>query len=668
MQSTKTLSLVRTITTFTSKCTSIVSPTTCLRLDSYCDPDSQLSTYSQNRSIDDLIKSGNLNSAHHLFEEMPLRDVVTYNLLISGHGKYGQSKRALLLYNEMVSYGIKESASTFSSVLSICTDAGFCIEGTQVHCRVVSLGFGSNLYIGSSLVGLYMRMRLDVNALKLFDELPERNLPTWNLMLRGFCELGRSDELLRLYAKMKFDGVDPNELSFCYLFSGCSNAMFVNEGKQLHCHVIKLGWVDTGVFLANALVDFYSACGSLTDATKSFEAIPVGDVISWNSVVLVYAKHGLVFDALELFSRMQLWGKRPAIRSLVGFLNLSSRTSDISFGKQIHCCVLKMGFDHASVHVQSALTDMYGKCNEIESSVVVFKTVPERSLECCNSLMTSLLHCGVVEDVVETFGFMVDEGLGFDEVALSSTLKALSMSDFTNLDSCRSLHCCAVKSGFEYDVAVSCSLIDAYSRCGHVELSRKVFEKLHSPNEISFTSIINGYARNGMGREGLDMLGAMIQKGLTPDKVTFLCVLNGCNHSGMVKEGQMVFNSMKSVYGIDPDQRHYSCMVDLLGRAGLLKEAEELLQQTPGKGDCAMWSSLLRSCMVHGNEILGRRVAKSLMDLEPNDFAVYLQVSNFYADLGEYERSMQIRDIASARKMTRETGHSLIELNSSHQN
>ncbi|KAL5762089.1 hypothetical protein ACOSP7_018353 [Xanthoceras sorbifolium] len=668
MQSNNKLSLVRTITTLTLKCRAIISSTTCLLLDSYCEPNPRLNTYSQNRTIDAFIKAGNLNSANQLFDEMPLRDVVTYNLLISGHGKYGLPKQALYLYNEMVSYGIRESASTFSSVISVCTDAGFYKEATQVHCRAVSFGFGSNLYIGSSLVGLYMRMKFDVKALKLFDQLPERSLPTWNLMLRGFCELCRSNELLRLYAKMRFDGVEPNELSFCYLIRGCSNVRFVNEGKQLHCHVIKLGWVDTGVFLANALVDFYSACGSLTDATKSFEGISVSEVISWNSAVSVYAEHGLVFDALELFSRMQLWGKRPAIRSLVGFLNLSSRTGVISFGKQIHCCVLKMGFADASVYVQSALIDMYGKCKDIDSSVAVFETVPERSLECCNSLMTSLLHCGVIEDVIETFGLMVDEELGFDEVTLSSTLKALSDSAFANLGSCKLLHCCAVKSGFEYDIAVSCSLIDAYSRCGHVELSRKVFEKQPSPNEICFTSIINGYGRNGMGREGLDMLEAMIQKGLTPDKVTFLCVLSGCNHSGMVKEGQMVFNSMKSVYGIDPDRRHYSCMVDLLGRAGLLKETEELLQQTPGKGDCVMWSSLLRSCMVHGNEILGRRVAKSLMDLEPKDFAVDLQVSNFYAEIGEYEKSMQIREIASTRKMTKETGHSLIELNSWHQN
>ncbi|KAJ0095202.1 hypothetical protein Patl1_16109 [Pistacia atlantica] len=550
--------------------------------DSYCEPDPQLYTYYKNQEIDGLIKSGELSSAQKLFDEMPIGDVVTYNLLISGHAISGSTKKEC-----------------------------------KFHCRVVSLGFERNLYIGSALIDLYMRMGLDDKALRLFDELPERNLATWNLMLRWFCEVSRSDELLRLYGEMKFIGLGPNQLSFCYVIRGCSNKRFLSEGRQLHCDMIKLGWVDISIFVANSLVDFYSACGCLTDARKSFEVISASDVISWNSIVSVFADHGLVFDAVELFSRMQFWRKRPSIRSFIGFLNLASGTGNIDFGKQIHCYILKMGFDHRSVHIQSALIDMYGKCNDIGSSVAIFEAVPERTLECCNSLMTSFLYCGIILDAIEMFGLMVDEGVGFDEMHIQD----------------------AVMLNF---------LI-------------KFLTKFHSPNVVCFTSIINGYARNGMGRECLDMLEAMIQKGVTPDEVTFLCVLSGCNHSGMVKEGRMVFNSMRSIYGIEPEQRHYSCMIDLLGRAGLLNEAEELLLQTPGKGDCVIWSSLLRSCRVHGNEIVGRRIAKNLMELEPKDFAVYLQVSNFYSEIGEFELSMQIREVAVARKVTWDIGHSLIE-------
>ncbi|XP_052205867.1 pentatricopeptide repeat-containing protein At4g33990 [Diospyros lotus] len=663
MQSTKLSSIASTMRSFIRRYSygpaSVPTPTPLLI--SYLETSFSASVYSRNRAIDKEIKSGSLNSAQKLFDEMPIRDVVTWNLLVSGFGRYGHAERALWHYSQMVSSGIRESASTFSSVLSICSDSGFYEEGMQVHCRVIVLGFSMNVFIGSSLVDLYTQMGFVVIALKLFNDLPHRNLAAWNLVLRGLCELGRSDKLLGYYGDMKLDSVEPNGLTFCYLIRGCVNERLLDEGKKFHCCALKLGWLKSNLFVLNALVDFYSACGCLDGARKSFDVIPAEDVISWNSIVSVYAENLFPLYALEMYTRMQLWGKRPSVRSFLGFLGLSSRTQNLILGRQIHGCILKLGFNCGSVHIQSALIYMYGKCGEIDSSVSVFEGIPERSHECCNSLMTSLLHCGIIDDVVEMFGLMHDEGIEFDEVSLSTTLKALSVSTSGSLFNCTSLHCCAIKSGFESDIAVSCSLIDAYSKSGHFRLSQRIFEKLSSPNVICFTSIINGYAWNGMGRECLQMLDTMIQKGLKPDKVTFLSVLTGCNHSGLFEEGKLVFDSMKFVYGIDPEQQHYSCLVDLLGRAGLLDEAEELLEQAPTKCDSAMWSSLLRSCRDHKNEKVGRKAATILMELEPDNYATWIHASKFYSEIGDFETSLQIRELAMFRKMRKEIGCSLIE-------
>lgn len=558
--------------------------------------------------------------------------------------------------------GIRETSTTFSSVLAVCARSGFHREGVQVHCRVVKFGFLSNVFVGGTLVGFYLNVGLREAARELFDELPERNLAVWNVLLRGFCELGCVEESLNYYSRMCFDGVEPNGVTFCYLLKVCSNHRRLNEGKKLQSCILKMGFVESNIFVANALVDFYSACGCLVGAKKSFEAIPVENVISWNSLVSVNADNDLLCDALELFTVMQLWGQSPSVRSLVGLLNSCSRAEEIGLGKQIHCHALKLGFDEGSVHAQSALIDMYGKCSDIESSVAVFESLTKRTLECCNSLMTSLSHCGATQDVVELFGLMIDEGLMPDEVTFSTTLKALSVSASATFTSSQLLHCFALKSGVEGDAAVACSLMDAYSRCGHVELSLQIFETLSSPNAICFTSMINGYARNGMGKQGLAVLHAMVEKGLKPDEITFLCALTGCNHTGMVKEGRILFDSMKSVHGVQPDQRHFSCMVDLLCRAGLLHEAEELLLQTPDKRDCFMWSSLLRSCRSHKNEEVGTRAAQVLVELDPDDPAVWLQASNFYAEIGNFDASREIREVALARKMTREIGHSSIEI------
>ncbi|KAK4370995.1 hypothetical protein RND71_010470 [Anisodus tanguticus] len=622
--------------------------------------------YSVNKTLHDLVKCGSLTSALHLFDEMPKRDVITWNIMISGYNHNGFPRKSLHLYNKMVSQGIKENSSTLSSILSICANKCLYKQGVEIHSRVVVLGCNMNLYIASSLVNMYIQMGLLDVAFKLFYDLPKRNLPVWNLVLRGICELGRSNELLRLYSDMKLENVVPNGLTFCYLIHGCCKERLVDEGRQLHSHVIKIGWLESNIFLANALVDFYSACGVLVDADKAFECIPPQDVISWNSMVSVYAANDLLREAVEVVEEMRLWDKHPTAMSFVALLNLSSRRKELLFGKQIHNFVIKLGIDYGSVLIQSALIDMYGKNDDIESSVTVFQSSRETSLECCNSMMTSFLLLGFLQDVFELFSQMVCENIVFDEVSLFSTIKALSLYSSPSLDSCALLHCCAIKSGFDSDSMVLCALIDAYSRSGHIRFSQQIFEALPSPNIICFTSIINAYARKGMGSECFGMIEEMIQKGVKPDDVTFLCILLGCNHSGLVEEGKQIFDSMRTLHEVYPDRRHYSCMVDLLGRAGLVSEAEELLNHASSTGDSVMWSSLLRSCRIHQNEDVGRRAATKLMDLEPEDPSVWLQASNFYSEIGEFETAIYIREVAVARKMTRDIGYSLIRVHECH--
>ncbi|KHN26890.1 Pentatricopeptide repeat-containing protein, chloroplastic [Glycine soja] len=647
-------SFIRAITTLTP-----IPPHTFLHLHNPSDS----VIYLKNREIDAFIKLRNLNAALAVFHTTPLRDTVTYNLIISAFRN--QPNHALRFYAEMGLRGIRESPTTLTSVIAVCTNAMFFKEGVQVHCRVIKFGFTCNVFVGGALVGFYAHVGECGVALDLFDELPERNLAVWNVMLRGLCELDRvnvEDLMGFYYPRMLFEGVQPNGVTFCYLLRGCGNQRRLEEGKKIQGCVLKMGLVESSVFVANALVDFYSACGCFVGARKCFEDIENEDVISWNSLVTVYAENNMLIEALEVFCVMQVWRKRPSIRSLVGLLKLCSRSGELCLGKQVHCHVMKFGFDEGSVHVQSALIDMYGKCMDIESSVNVFECIPKRTLDCFNSLMTSLSYCDAVDDVVELFGLMFDEGLVPDGVTLSTTLRALSVSTLASFTSSQLLHCYALKSGLGGDAAVACSLVDSYSRWGHVELSRRIFESLPSPNAICFTSMINAYARNGAGKEGIAVLQAMIERGLKPDDVTLLCALNGCNHTGLVEEGRLVFESMKFLHGVDPDHRHFSCMVDLFCRAGLLHEAEELLLQAPGKGDCFMWSSLLRSCRVHKNEEVGTRAAQVLVELDPDDPAVWLQASIFYAEIGNFDASRQIREVALSRKMTREIGHSLTEI------
>ncbi|CAN8246689.1 unnamed protein product [Cochlearia groenlandica] len=242
--------------------------------------------------------------AQHL-SHSPLLTATTHLELSSQNGC---SVRAIVLYAEMVSHGLRESASTFASVPSVCSsDERFCREGTQVHCRVVSLGFECNMFVRSALVGLYASLRLVDVALKLFDEIPERNLAVYNLLLRCFCENRDSKRLFQVYNRMAIEGVAENGLTYCYVIRGCGYDLLLDEGKQLHSLVIKSEWNVSNIFVANTLVDFYSACSDLSGSLKAFDAVPEKDVISWNSIGSVCVDYGSVLDSIEGSSMCAWW-------------------------------------------------------------------------------------------------------------------------------------------------------------------------------------------------------------------------------------------------------------------------------------------------------------------------------------------------------------------------
>ncbi|CAA7410289.1 unnamed protein product [Spirodela intermedia] len=603
---------------------------------------------------------------------MPQRDVVSWNSLIAGFSRLGFPCKALRLYQRMVAAGVRETHRTFSSVLAAAAGCSLR-EAEQLHCRVVFLGTDSNPFVGSALVGLYMNMNLHLPelALRVLAALPEKTTAACNSVLRGLFPAERQ---LSFFSEMISRGVSFNGVSFSYLLHGCSDGRHLPEGKQLHCQSTKRGLVAGDLFVSNALVDLYAACGLREDAAAAAAAIAAGEVISWNSIVAVNAAGDRIAEALKLFRSMIAAGKRPSVRSLVALLNSSSRTRNLDLGALIHGVALKLGFHSGSVFLRSALIDAYGKCGDARSAAALWEeeaAAGEKSLETCNSLVTTLVHCGAIDDAFEVFAIMTEEGVIPDEVTLSATLRAASSSSSSSpsgsLVSVGELHCWAVKLGLAGDAAVASSLISAYSKVGGgAAAARKALGDAREPNLICFTAAIAAFGRQGLGKEAVALMEMMIHRRAEEelDGVAFLCALAACDHAGMVAEGRRLFQSMAEEHGVELDLRHYCCMASLLGRAGLVREAAELVERAPpGTGrDPAAWSAVLRSCGVHGEEEVGRRAAAALMDTEPRSPAACLQVAGFYAAVAEPETSAAVKEMIPPPELRREMGRSTVEV------
>lgn len=147
-----------------------------------------------------------------------------------------------------------------------------------------------------------------------------------------------------------------------------------------------------------------------------------------------------------------------------------------------------------------------------------------------------------------------------------------------------------------------------------------------------------------------------------PNEVTFVSVLSACSRAGLLKEGREMFDLMVSVHGIQPTIEHYGCMVDLLGRFGLLKEAEELMRTMPIKEAPVVWETLLGACRNHGNVEMAERIARKLLELDPQDSSSYVQLSNVHASMGRWNDVMEARKKMRAQGIRKEPGCSMIEV------
>jgi pentatricopeptide repeat protein len=231
------------------------------------------------------------------------------------------------------------------------------------------------------------------------------------------------------------------------------------------------------------------------------------------------------------------------------------------------------------------------------------------------------------------------------------------------LEEGRRVHQQIIQSGLESDVFVGSSLVDMYAKCGSIEDACRVFNKMPSRDVVTWTAILGGFAMHGHGREALKHFEQMCDEGVQPDDITFVCVLSACSHAGLVDEGMCLYASMIRDYMIPAKLEHYTCMVDLLGRAGHLQEAENMVMAMPCKPQAAAWMALLGACRIHGNVGMAECVAKRILELEPENAAVYVLLSNIYAAAGNRHLCENVERQRKERGAKKQPGRTWIEVN-----
>ncbi|XP_054812565.1 pentatricopeptide repeat-containing protein At5g40410, mitochondrial [Prosopis cineraria] len=426
-----------------------------------------------------------------------------------------------------------------------------------IHARVFkSLNYRDG-FIGDQLVSTYINLGFTDDAEKLFDEMPHRDLVSWNSLISGFSKRGDLGKCMNVFLKLKSELTwDMNELTLLPIISACSSAKGRHEGWYLHGNAVKLG-IKLESKIANSLINMYGKFGCLGSAFRLFWEIPERNLVSWNSMVAIYVQNGIPREAFQYFNMMRHNGLLPDKATIVALLQACENLPIGKLAEAIHGVILT---------------------------------------------------CGLNENVT-----------------------------------------------------IATTLLILYSKLGRLHASHKVFTEIGKPDKVAWSAMIAAYAMHGHGKTAIEFFERTVRQGMEPDHVTFTHLLSACSHSGLVEEGKYYFYIMSDVYGVQPRLDHYSCMVDLLGRCGLLSDAHELIKNMPFDPNAGVWGALLAACRVHRNIDLGKEAAEKMIALDPLDSRNYIMLSNIYSAAGLWDNASKVRASMKAKGLIRSPGISFIE-------
>ncbi|ESQ35038.1 hypothetical protein EUTSA_v10009551mg [Eutrema salsugineum] len=577
---------------------------------------------------------GLLLDARNVFETVSLvlwSDLLLWNSILKANVSHGLHEDALELYAGMRQRGLTGDGFIIPLVLRACRYLGHFGLCRALHSLVIQIGLQENLHVVNELLALYPKAGRMGDAYNLFVEMPVRNRISWNVMISGFSQ--------------EYD---------------CESAVKVFEWMQRE------------------------------------EFVP--DEVTWTSLLSCHSQCGKLEDVIRYFDVMRMTGDAVSGEALAVFFSVCAELGAFSTAEKVHGYVIKGGFEEY-LPSKNALTYVYGKQGKVKDAEQLFRQIRNKGIESWNALITSFVDAGKLDEALSLFTELEEmndfrnvkanvvtwtsiikgcnvQGRGDDSLEYFRRMqfsKVLSNSvticcilsicaELTALNLGKEIHGHVIRTSMSENILVQNALVNMYTKCGSLSEGNLVFEAIKDKDLISWNSIIKGYGMHGFGERALSMFDRMIKSGLHPDGIALVAVLSACTHAGLVEKGREIFNSMSKKFGIEPQQEHYACIVDLLGRVGFLKEASEIVKSMPMEPKACVLGALLNSCRMHKNMDVAEDIASQLFSLEPEMTGSYMLLSNTYSASGRWEESAKVRALAKKKDLKKVSGSSWIVL------
>ncbi|KAF8035117.1 hypothetical protein BT93_C1221 [Corymbia citriodora subsp. variegata] len=576
---------------------------------------------------------------------------------------------------------------SYSDLINQCLSLKSLHYTKAIHAQLIKVGLARHTFLGNRCLDLYACFGTMKDVLNLFDDIPRKNVISWNICLKGllkhsdirrarvvFDRMPQRDvvswnSMLSMYAsngfvyyalelfwEMQTAGVALSEYTFSMV---ASFVQCTNHGRQIHARMIRSGMNAHNVVLGNSLIDMYGKLGLVDYAHRVFMTMEKVDIISWNSLISGLYNSWRSQCALEQFTTMLHVGQSPDEFTVSLIFTICCNLQQLEMGEQLFCLSTKMGFLSNAI-VASAIIDLFSQCNRLEDSVHFFDKVDEWDIALCNSMISSYICHDHWEVALNLFVLVLRKGLKPTEFTLSSVLGAVS---FHQAEQGNQLHSLVIKTGVESDVVLSSSLLDMYNRVGLVNSSVKVFLHMVAKDLISWNSMIMGLTRNGKVIEALGLFAKLLQVGLPPDKITLYAVLQACNYGGFLAEGMATFSWMEEEYAIIPGEEHYTCILNLLSQCGKLREIVKVVEKMPYEPNYEMWELMLRLCSSRGDLELMEEIVGRMIEVERQSSFPYLVLAREYEMRGRWEGIVRVRMAMKEGGVRKTIGCSWIVIN-----
>ncbi|POO03358.1 DYW domain containing protein [Trema orientale] len=432
--------------------------------------------------------------ARKLFNEMPVRDIGSWNAMISGLCQNGNATEALDVLNEMRLEGENMDPLTVASLLTVCALSNDMLSGMLIHLYVIKQGLEFDLLVSNALINMYAKFGCLANARRVFNQMDVTDLVSWNSIIAAYEQNDDPKAALGFFNKMQQIGIQPDLLTLLSLASIVAQLADCQKSRSVHGFILRRGWVMENVAIGNAVVDMYAKLGAINSARNVFEELPTKDVISWNTLITGYAQNGLASEAIEVYNTMEECEEIiPNQGTWVSVLPAYSHLGALQQGMKIHGRVIKNNL-HMDVFVGTCLIDMYGKCGRLDDAMSLFYQVPRENSVPWNAIISCLGLHGHGEKALKLFEEMLDKAVKPDHVTFVSLLSACSHSGLVDVGK-HYFHVMQERYRIKPSYKHYGCMVDLLGRAGHLETAYDFIKSMPIEPDASIWGALLGACR-----------------------------------------------------------------------------------------------------------------------------------------------------------------------------